>query len=276
MQTTNPILAAFLREKKKKEDKKPAVPRTAAWKTRRHPYMPPSQPFRCIEAPKLMWVRENSSSAYENYKFVADEIEMSASVAILEAISSVTAVSVGRWTSSSPGTDGFYRYLDFFAIGQKHAKKVFAVGVYHHYRRLLHNIETRVGAMHQRECECTGGTFTVTAHVAPLYAAARESLASTSNPSFIAPLRVQPLTIRDVSMALCDCTSMTQAGYVGEDVQSAIEYFFLNELVLVDENIAKAEQGIFFLDETDKRKQAKIDEVDVTYLRINKAMLDVA
>ncbi|KAK6727345.1 hypothetical protein RB195_005189 [Necator americanus] len=86
MQTTNPILAAFLREKKKKEDKKPAVPRTAAWKTRRHPYMPPSQPFRCIEAPKLMWVRENSSSAYENYKFVADEIEMSASVAILEKV----------------------------------------------------------------------------------------------------------------------------------------------------------------------------------------------
>ncbi|KAK6755445.1 hypothetical protein RB195_014046 [Necator americanus] len=46
MQTTNPILAAFLREKKKNEDKKPTVSRTAVWKTRRHPYMPPSQPFR--------------------------------------------------------------------------------------------------------------------------------------------------------------------------------------------------------------------------------------
>ncbi|KIH60813.1 zinc knuckle [Ancylostoma duodenale] len=46
MQTSNPILAAFLREKKKKEDKKPAVSRAAVWKTRTHPYVHPSQPFR--------------------------------------------------------------------------------------------------------------------------------------------------------------------------------------------------------------------------------------
>ncbi|RCN48886.1 zinc knuckle [Ancylostoma caninum] len=46
MQTSNPILAAFLREKKKKEDKKPTVSRAAVWKTRTHPYVHPGQPFR--------------------------------------------------------------------------------------------------------------------------------------------------------------------------------------------------------------------------------------
>ncbi|KIH64337.1 zinc knuckle [Ancylostoma duodenale] len=50
MQTFNPILVAFLREKKKEEfserDKKPAVSRAAVWKTRTHPYVHPSQPFR--------------------------------------------------------------------------------------------------------------------------------------------------------------------------------------------------------------------------------------
>lgn len=54
--------------------------------------------------------------------------------------------------------------------------------------------------------------------------------------------------ILDVPIALCDCTSMTQAGYVGEDVESVLQKLLQN----AGGNVERAQQGIVFLDEIDK------------------------
>lgn len=54
--------------------------------------------------------------------------------------------------------------------------------------------------------------------------------------------------ILDVPIALCDCTSMTQAGYVGEDVESVLQKLLQNAGGVVE----RAQQGIVFLDEIDK------------------------
>lgn len=54
--------------------------------------------------------------------------------------------------------------------------------------------------------------------------------------------------VLDVPIALCDCTSMTQAGYVGEDVESVLQKLLLN----AGGNVDRAQQGIVFLDEIDK------------------------
>lgn len=54
--------------------------------------------------------------------------------------------------------------------------------------------------------------------------------------------------ILDVPIALCDCTSMTQAGYVGEDVESVLQKLLQN----AGGSVERAQQGIVFLDEIDK------------------------
>uniref|UniRef100_A0A0N5A7R4 AAA domain-containing protein n=1 Tax=Syphacia muris TaxID=451379 RepID=A0A0N5A7R4_9BILA len=175
-------------------------------------------------------------------------------------------------------------YLDKYVVGQTQAKKTLAVGVYQHYRRLHHNIEYGIGSLasgvtkSKKTVESDGtddynsGFNGVSAKtkppskpVLPKFRALSSADSSAvrlekSNILLLGPSGVgktfltQTLArILDVPMALCDCTSMTQAGYVGDDVESVIYKLVQN----ARGNIQRAQQGIVFLDEIDKIAASK-------------------
>lgn len=115
--------------------------------------------------------------------------------------------------------------LDDYVISQKHAKKVLAVAVYNHYKRLK-NLDKK-----------------------------NDVEVAKSNILIIGPtgcgktLLAQTLArILDVPFTVADATSLTEAGYVGEDVENII----LRLLQAADFDVAKAERGIIYIDEVDK------------------------
>ncbi len=115
--------------------------------------------------------------------------------------------------------------LDKYVVGQERAKKVLSVAVHNHYKRILTNLDTSDVEL------------------------------SKSNILLIGPtgsgktLLVQTLAkILKVPFAMADATSLTEAGYVGEDVETMIA----NLLANADGDIAKAERGIVYIDEIDK------------------------
>ena len=117
--------------------------------------------------------------------------------------------------------------LDDYVIGQDHAKKVLAVAVNNHYKRLLH--------------QDTGGESDV--------------VIDKSNVLLIGPtgsgktLLAQTLAkILDVPFAIGDATTLTEAGYVGEDVENLL----LKLLHAADFDIEAAQRGIIYIDEIDK------------------------
>lgn len=117
-------------------------------------------------------------------------------------------------------------YLDQYIIGQDEAKKVLAVAVYNHYKRLIqkNNVEDDVD-IEKSNIIIVGKTGT-----------GKTLLART-----IAKMLNVPFTI-------VDATVLTEAGYVGEDVESILSRL----LQAADYNVQKAERGIVFIDEIDK------------------------
>ena len=116
--------------------------------------------------------------------------------------------------------------LDSYVVGQERAKKVFSVGVYNHYKRIFRKDES-----------------------------ADDTEISKSNILLVGPtgsgktLMAQTLAkFLDVPIAICDATSLTEAGYVGEDVENILTRL----LQAADGDVKRAEQGIVFVDEIDK------------------------
>lgn len=116
-------------------------------------------------------------------------------------------------------------YLDKYVIGQEDAKKTLSVAVYNHYKRLKHPEAEDEVELEKSNIIMVGSTGT-----------GKTLLART-----IAKLLVVPF-------AIVDATVLTEAGYVGEDVESLL----VRLLQAADYDVKKAEQGIVFIDEIDK------------------------
>jgi len=128
--------------------------------------------------------------------------------------------------------------LDEYVIGQEEAKKVIAVAVYNHYKRLLH------AAQDNNEVELEKSNIMLVGETGT----GKTLLAKT-----IARLL-------DVPFCIADATVFTEAGYVGEDVESILSRL----LQAADYDVEKTERGIVFIDEIDKIARKGADNPSIT------------
>ncbi|MBQ8591254.1 MAG: ATP-dependent Clp protease ATP-binding subunit ClpX [Lachnospiraceae bacterium] len=136
--------------------------------------------------------------------------------------------------------------LDEYIIGQDYAKKVISVAVYNHYKRVA------TGTMEEIEIE-------------------------KSNMLMIGPTGcgktylVKTLArLLDVPLAIADATSLTEAGYIGDDIESVVSKL----LAAADNDVDKAERGIIFIDEIDKiAKKKNTNSRDVSGESVQQGML---
>lgn len=141
----------------------------------------------------------------------------------------------GKDKGVMPGTDRasvkpkmIKEYLDQYVIGQDRAKKVLAVAVYNHYKRVQHNLVDKTDdgvELEKSNILLVGPTGT-----------GKTLLARTI------------ARMLDVPFTIVDATVLTEAGYVGEDVESILTRL----LQEADFDLVKAERGIVFIDEIDK------------------------
>ena len=154
-----------------------------------------------------------------------------------EIVSEENAASVPEELRSLPKPKEIKAILDEYVIGQEEAKKTLAVAVYNHYKRINSGEIFDVGVELQK-----------------------------SNILMIGPtgsgktLLAQTLAkILQVPFAVADATTLTEAGYVGEDVENIL----LKLIQAADFDIAKAERGIIYIDEIDKISR-KGENVSIT------------
>ena len=136
--------------------------------------------------------------------------------------------------------------LDEYVVGQEYAKKAMSVAVYNHYKRVatdtMDDIEIEKSNMLMIGPTGSGKTYLV------------KTLAR----------------ILDVPLAITDATSLTEAGYIGDDIESVVSKL----LAAADNDVEKAEQGIIFIDEIDKiAKKKNTSQRDVSGESVQQGML---
>ena len=145
--------------------------------------------------------------------------------------------------------------LDQHVIGQSQAKKVLSVAVHNHYKRILHNQQqaTRVGSGAPRKV--------TTALPDPNDVEIEKSNVLLMGPTGCGKTLLAKTLARilNVPFSIADATTLTEAGYVGEDVENIV----LRLLQAADYDVARAEMGIVYIDEIDKIGR-KTENVSIT------------
>jgi ATP-dependent Clp protease ATP-binding subunit ClpX len=155
------------------------------------------------------------------------DICISSSVDILKNnLAAYSNQKTGKWTQHTPET--IKKALDEYVIGQERAKKVLAVAVYNHYKRI--SSHTNFFELDDVEIEKSNILLIGPTGVGKTLLA--QTLAKTL----------------DVPFAIADATTLTEAGYVGDDVESVLVHL----LQAADYNLDRAQKGIVYIDEIDK------------------------
>ncbi len=128
-------------------------------------------------------------------------------------------------------------HLDEYVVGQVHAKRVLSVAVYNHYKRIQADSENDEVELEKSNILMMGPT-----------GSGKTLLAQTL------------ARILDVPFCIADATALTEAGYVGEDVENIL----LRLIQAADGDIAKAEKGIIYIDEIDKIARKSNDNPSIT------------
>ncbi|RAV33022.1 ATP-dependent Clp protease ATP-binding subunit ClpX [Corynebacterium heidelbergense] len=131
-----------------------------------------------------------------------------------------------------PRPSAIAKFLDNYVIGQDEAKRTLAVAVYNHYKRIQVEEASATARRNDEEVELSKSNILM---LGP----------TGSGKTYLAQSLARML---DVPFAIADATSLTEAGYVGEDVENIL----LKLLQAADFDVAKAQRGIIYVDEVDK------------------------
>jgi len=167
--------------------------------------------------------------------FICDECIDLCNEIMVEELAGSTALKADANTSSIPKPTEIKSFLDDYVIGQDAAKRMLSVAVYNHYKRIEHNKQSDVEI-------------------------------SKSNVLLLGPtgcgktLLAQSLArVFDVPFVMADATTLTEAGYVGDDVENIISKL----LQAADHDVERAQRGIIYIDEVDKLSR-KADSPSIT------------
>ena len=147
---------------------------------------------------------------------------------------------------SIPAPHKIKAQLDDYVIGQEYAKKVMSVAVYNHYKRVATDTMDEI-AIEKSNMLMIGPTGCGKTYLVKTLA-----------------------KLLDVPLAIADATSLTEAGYIGDDIESVVSKL----LAAADNDVEKAEHGIIFIDEIDKiAKKKNTNQRDVSGEAVQQGML---
>jgi len=148
---------------------------------------------------------------------------------------------------SIPAPHKIKESLDEYVVGQEKAKKVISVAVYNHYKRVMAGTEADGIEIEKSNMLMIGPTGSGKTYLVKTLA-----------------------RLLDVPLAIADATSLTEAGYIGDDIESVLSKL----LTAADNDVEKAERGIVFIDEIDKiAKKKNTNQRDVSGESVQQGML---